>query len=152
MRILYSDEKLLPEGMTDIFEEAASLCVENEGMDPEKTEISMSVVSKQQIRELNRIYRGVDRDTDVLSFPMTEDFEAAAEQPYIMLGDVVICMEKAKEQAEEYGHTLKREIVYLFVHSVFHLLGYDHMSDDEKAEMRACEEGVMAALGLERNI
>lgn len=152
MRILYSDEKLLPEGMADIFEEAASLCVENEGMDPEKTEISMSVVSKQQIRELNRIYRGVDRDTDVLSFPMTEDFEAAAEQPYIMLGDVVICMEKAKEQAEEYGHTLKREIVYLFVHSVFHLLGYDHMSDDEKAEMRACEEGVMAALGLERNI
>ena len=67
-----------------------------------------------------------------------------------MLGDVVICLEKAREQAEEFGHSEEREIVYLFVHSVFHLLGYDHMEDEEKAEMRSAEEKVMSFLELER--
>lgn len=150
MRILCSNENILSAEMMSMLEKAASACVANEGLIPENSEISLSFVSADEIHELNNTYRNVDRPTDVLSFPLIEDFNEIEPEDEIMLGDVVICLEKAREQAEEFGHSEEREIVYLFVHSVCHLLGYDHMEEDEKTEMRAAEEKVMKLLDLER--
>lgn len=151
MRILCSDENMLSAGIMDMLQRAAAECVINEELDPENVEISLSFVTADEIRDLNNNYRNIDKPTDVLSFPLIEDFNEIGTDEEIMLGDVVICLEKAREQAEEYGHSEEREIVYLFVHSVCHLLGYDHMEDDEKTEMRAAEESVMKSLDLERS-
>ena len=96
------------------------------------------------------MYRGIDNDTDVLSFPQFEDMSMLPEEGEICLGDVVICPEKACLQAEEYGHSQMREMVYLFVHSILHLLGYDHMEADEKAVMRQKEEEAMKEIDLGR--
>ena len=150
MRILYSEENILDNAMLQDLEKAAVLCVEKEGLPADNAEISLTFVSKEEIRELNNQYRGIDNHTDVLSFPLIEDFDFIDEDEEYMLGDVVICLEKAREQAEEYGHSERREIVYLFVHSVCHLLGFDHMEEDEKKEMRQREEEVMTLLDLDR--
>ncbi len=150
MRILYSEENILDEAMIESLKKAAELCVEKEGLAAENAEISLTFVSKEEIRELNNQYRGIDNHTDVLSFPLIEDFDEVDPDDEYMLGDVVICLEKAREQAEEFGHSEAREIVYLFVHSVCHLLGFDHMEEDEKQEMRTREEEVMTLLDLER--
>lgn len=112
-------------------------------------EISISFVGKDEIHKLNKEYRKVDRPTDVLSFPMDTDF--IVEGVDAMLGDIVICMDVAKEQARDLGHSLDREIMYLTCHSTLHLLGYDHMNDDEKREMRAREKEVMKILGVFKN-
>lgn len=109
-------------------------------------EVSVSFVTNEEIQELNRMYRNVDKETDVLSFPMDED--EANEEGYIMLGDVIISTQKIIEQAEEIGHSLQREMLYLTVHSMLHLLGYDHMEDDEKEEMRQREKEIMKKLNL----
>ena len=150
MRILYSEENILDESMIESLQKAAELCVEKEGLLAENAEISLTFVSKEEIRELNNQYRGIDNHTDVLSFPLIEDFDEIGLDDEYMLGDVVICLEKAREQAEEFGHSEAREIVYLFVHSVCHLLGFDHMEEEEKQEMRQREEEIMTLLDLER--
>lgn len=111
-------------------------------------EISFSLVIPEEIQELNAEYRNIDKETDVLSFPMLEFPEDEDMLTYetgipVMLGDIVISTKRATEQAEEYGHSLEREICYLSVHSVLHLLGYDHMEEDEKRVMRAREKAVM---------
>ena len=108
-------------------------------------EISLSFVDNDEIRDLNRLYRGIDRETDVLSFPM-EEGEAVFYGN--MLGDIVISLEKALEQSIEYGHSLLREIVYLTVHSMLHLLGYDHMIEEDKILMRNKEKEVMKNLQI----
>lgn len=156
MKLLYNDDALVSRELTNIFSEAADICIEKEGFSAENMEISITFATKDEIRQLNKAYRNVDNHTDVLSFPLIDDFNQLEDYDedvngeQIMLGDVVICLEKAREQAEEYGHSLQREIVYLFVHSLCHLLGYDHMTDEDKAEMRRLEEEVMSALNLER--
>lgn len=108
-------------------------------------EVSVSFVTNKEIRELNRVYRNVDSDTDVLSFPMDDEEDP---EGVIMLGDVILSTEKIIEQAEYFGHSLEREMLYLTVHSMLHLLGYDHMTDDEKEEMRDREKEVMKELQL----
>lgn len=108
-------------------------------------EVSVSFVTNKEIRELNRIYRNVDSETDVLSFPMDDEEDP---EGVIMLGDVILSTEKIIEQAEYFGHSLEREMIYLTVHSMLHLLGYDHMIDDEKEEMREREKEVMKSLKL----
>ena len=113
--------------------------------------LDYTFVDMDEIHELNKIHRGVDRPTDVLSFPQFDDVcKEAPEEGEICLGDVVICRDKAAEQAEEFGHSFEREILYLFVHSVLHLLGYDHMEDDEKAVMRVREEKIMEHIDVLR--
>jgi probable rRNA maturation factor len=167
----------------------------------EDAEISLSFVSPDEIRTLNKTHRGIDEVTDVLSFPMdgadtdvsasrmpddvntdaaaprmpgdvntdaaaprmTDDMntdaaaprmpddvdtDAAAPLPPVMLGDIVICPERAREQADEYGHGEPREFVYLFVHGLFHLLGYDHETEDGRAKKRAAEEDMMRRVNL----
>lgn len=106
-------------------------------------EVSISFVGDEEIHELNRDYRGVDRTTDVLSFPMDDEFTN-------MLGDIVININKVIEQANEYGHSEKREISYLTVHSSLHLMGFDHEEEEDKKEMRAVEDRVMEKLEISR--
>ena len=152
MEIIVNNEDAVNEQMMDKLREAASACV---GMD---VEISLSFVSLDEIHALNRDYRGVDRPTDVLSFPMFESMEELEEAcanmeeegQNVPLGDVVICMDKVIEQAEQFGHSRERETVYLFTHSILHLLGYDHETEEDKAEMRQREEEIMEELGLGR--
>ena len=149
MNIHFSDERMPSEKVIKHMVEAASLCLIQEGLDPERAEISVTFVDNEEIRELNRIYRGKDNVTDVLSFPQYED-PKQSNDPVLLLGDVVICPEIAMVQAEEYGHSDERELVYLFVHSLYHLLGYDHMEEDETALMREREEKILSQMGLER--
>lgn len=108
-------------------------------------EISISFVDNEEIKELNREYRGVDQETDVLSFPMEDEFFVGGP---ILLGDIIISIEKAYDQAEEFGHSLFREIAYLTAHSMFHLLGHDHMEDGEKNVMRQKEKDIMKRLRI----
>lgn len=113
-------------------------------------EVSVSFVNNAQIKELNAQYRNKDIETDVLSFVMSEDgkYDIDPQTGAQILGDVVISMEKAVEQADLYGHTLQREVGYLTCHSVLHLLGYDHEDNMERIRMREKEEAVMDMLGL----
>lgn len=118
-------------------------------------EISFSLVDEEEIRRLNNEYREIDSVTDVLSFPLLEpeQLDEIAEksgQP-IALGDIVICVKRAQEQAKEYGHSLEREICFLTVHSMLHLLGYDHMQEDEEREMFAKQEEILNLMGLTRD-
>lgn len=118
-------------------------------------------VDEEEIRRLNCRIRGVDRVTDVLSFPSLEGIKGECllsdeyadeldEENRLFLGSIVICGKRAQEQAEEYGHSFERELYYLTVHGVLHCLGYDHETEEEKSEMREKEEEVMQKLGLTR--
>jgi probable rRNA maturation factor len=117
----------------------------------DRTEVDITIVNNEEIHELNRTYRQIDRPTDVLSFaldegdeePETDDSEAEH-----LLGDIIISAPKAVEQGEEFGHGLTREMTYLAVHGMLHLLGYDHMEEADKRVMRAREEEVLRELDL----
>ena len=115
-------------------------------------QVSVTFVDNEGIRELNRDYRGIDRETDVLSFPLT-DFEGGneplADEPLLSLGDIVLSLEKTEAQAQEFGHSFEREAAFLCVHSMLHLLGYDHVnSEEEDAEMRRRQREILARMGL----
>jgi probable rRNA maturation factor len=141
----------IPTGIRLLVRRCCNAALRLEGF-TEDAEISVSFVDNDEIRELNRQHRNIDASTDVLSFPLGEngvydhnDVGAA------MLGDIVISMPKAVEQAELYGHSLQREVGYLTAHSMFHLLGYDHVNGGiEAVQMREKEETVMTMLGLPR--
>lgn len=123
----------------------------------DETEISVLLVDNATIRELNRDYRAKDAPTDVLSFPLEEEREDEAEPAVTggpsarMLGDIVISVEKAVEQATEYGHSVERELAFLAIHGLLHLLGHDHeKGETAKQAMRAEEKRILAALGISR--
>lgn len=130
-----------------------------------ETDVALGVelifVPEEEIRRLNRETRAVDKVTDVLSYPTLDDIKGqpifGEDYPYdvdengvLLLGSIVICQQRAKEQANEYGHSYERELHYLLVHGIMHCLGYDHMTDDEKAEMREKEELILGKLGITR--
>lgn len=118
-------------------------------------EVSVTFVDDEEIRRLNKQYRGKDMPTDVLSFPLGQDgkYDINQETGAAMLGDVVISIERAVEQAALYGHTLQREVAFLTVHSMFHLLGYDHEGGGmEAVRMREKEEAALIKLGLPRTV
>ena len=148
--IIYFDETELSSDLLEQMKAAAEEAVRGEGIDPDRTEISVSFADKEEIRDLNRIYRHVDKPTDVLSFPQYDDLNYIPEEGEIPIGDVVICTEQAKEQAEEFGTGMERELLYLFTHSILHLLGYDHIDEVDKMEMRKREEEIMDYLGVPR--
>ena len=114
--------------------------------------VSVTFVDNEKIRGLNRIHRSIDRETDVLSFPLSDEngFEINCDNDAVLLGDIVISLEKAVSQSEEYGHPLKREVAFLITHSLFHLLGYDHENPDEEKEMLEKQEKVLCKLGITR--
>lgn len=120
---------------------------------PADAEINVTLVDDEQIKLLNCEHRGIDKSTDVLSFPLGEDgeYDINPENGACMLGDVVLSLEHAAAQAKEFGHSFSREAAYLTVHSVLHLLGYDHVNDeDERKIMREKEEEIMKIMKLER--
>lgn len=158
------EEEVLPENLAKDVEMTIGYVLSHEGV-TYKPEISILVIDNQGIKEINKDTRGIDEVTDVLSFPMLDYDEGKTYQDLythhvfgpeyfdgeaLVLGDVVLSLEKAKEQANEYGHSLKREICYLVAHSVFHLLGYDHMTKEDKIKMRDAEEKVLKALAITR--
>ena len=119
----------------------------------DNAEVSFTLTDNNYIHELNKQYRGIDRPTDVLSFALNE-----SEEPEIsggtavnVLGDIIISVERAKEQAADFGHSLRREIAFLTVHGMLHLLGYDHMEDEEREEMEAEQRFVMEKLQISRD-
>lgn len=135
---------------------AASLDYMEFGRD---VEISVMFTDNQEIRTLNKLHRNIDRETDVLSFPLFE----YDEEGYIieeelevnpdgdmLLGDIVISLEKAAEQAEEYGHSMDREVGFLTVHSMLHLFGYDHMTPEDEKEMFGYQHEILEQMGLQR--
>lgn len=134
--------------LIDLLEKAVFACLSFEEWDTDY-EVSLSLVNNSEIRELNNMYRGKDNSTDVLSFPLVEENESfnIGEK---LLGDIVISVEKAAEQAEEYNHSFEREIGFLTVHSMFHLMGYDHQDENQTNDMRKKEEAVLTSLNLIR--
>lgn len=139
----------IPTGLRMLIRRCCHAVLEVENFQ-EPAEISVTFTDNEGIRELNKQYRNIDAPTDVLSFPMGDngEYDTNLETGAKILGDVVISVEKAVEQAEAFGHTLQREIGYLTAHSVLHLLGYDHIENMDKVRMREKEEYVMEALGL----
>lgn len=134
--------------INDIIEEVIKsvLLLENKSLN---YEISVSLVDNQEIKELNKDYRNMDKETDVLSFPMEDDFNLL---DTIILGDIIISIEKALEQSQNFSHSLYREISYLTAHSMLHLLGYDHMNDEDKRKMRQKEKDIMKEIKLFKSI
>lgn len=125
----------------------------------EEYEVSISFVNNEEMRSLNNEYRGIDRETDVLSFPMLEFTEVELEEEdenaeyideEIALGDIVISMEKALEQSEEYEHSFNRELAFLLVHGMLHLLGYDHQDEATEREMFDKQEAILKEMNLIR--
>ncbi len=146
-------------GAYKLIKKAASAALDAENIAQECI-INVLLTDESAIQEINLEYRGVDSATDVLSFPQNDfrpgriDYESAVrdmESGDIMLGDMVLCLSRARSQAEEYGHSEDREISYLTVHSVLHLLGYDHVDEGEqKRLMRSREDEIMKIIGIER--
>ena len=104
-------------------------------------------MESDEIHSLNLSFRGVDRETDVLSFPQMQTDPRGVD----ILGDIVLCLDVAEAQAEEFGHGIERELAYLSVHSFLHLMGYDHIEEADKTEMRAMEKEIMKTLGIFKN-
>ena len=146
----YPEELSFPQEIIDNVTKAAEMVGELYGV--ENGEVSVTLTDNAYIHTLNRQYRGIDRPTDVLSFALNE-----SEEPEIdggldvnVLGDLIISVERAEEQAADYGHSVRREMAFLTVHGMLHLLGYDHMEDEERAEMEAEQRFVMEKLGIPR--
>ena len=140
----------IPEALEADLTKAMNVVAELEALSPQ-TEVDITLVDDAAIHELNRTYRGIDRPTDVLSFALDE----GEEEPEVdddeiehLLGDVIISAPTAVRQGEEYGHGLEREMTYLAVHGMLHLLGYDHMEEKDKFIMRKREEEVLRRLDL----
>lgn len=148
-----SKDVKVPTGVRLLVRRCCHAVLINEGFEG-SAEISVKFVSDDEIHELNREYRNVDRATDVLSFPLGENgvYDINNDTGAKMLGDIVISIDHAVMQAEQYGHTLEREIGFLTVHSMLHLLGYDHENGGlEAVRMREREETTLTQLGLKRN-
>lgn len=156
VKVVFTDDQKsyrLPSGTRLLIRRCCHAVLEEENF-PVSAEISVRIVDNAAIRELNREYREIDRETDVLSFPLCEvgEFDVNPATGVCLLGDIVISAEKAHAQALEYGHSFQREIAFLTVHSMLHLLGYDHESGGiDAVHMREKEEKVLTELGLKRN-
>mgnify|MGYP000241436525 CR=1 FL=1 len=154
------EELEISESLIELLETILQKAAELEGL--EEGEVDLTFVDNERIHELNREFRGIDRPTDVLSFAMNDTVEDELEIIYEVeegedaeeipnaLGDIIISVTRAQEQAEEYGHSLERELGFLFVHGFLHLLGYDHQDEASEAEMMSKQENVLAQVGLTR--
>lgn len=144
----------VPSGLRILIRRSCHAVLEAEHFEG-SAEISVTFVDNAEIQRLNKQYREKDMPTDVLSFPLGQDgkYDVNQETGAFMLGDIVLSMERAVEQAELYGHTLQREVAFLTVHSMFHLLGYDHEAGGlEAVRMREKEEAALIKLGLPRTV
>ena len=125
-------------------------CFEVENLKDKKIYVNVVLTNPENIRKINKEHRNIDKETDVLSFPMfeKEELEQRKDLNQDVLGDIVISIEKVKEQAGEYGHSFERELAYMAVHGFYHLMGYDHMNENDKSKMREKEENVLNKLNI----
>ncbi|WP_289002232.1 rRNA maturation RNase YbeY [uncultured Megasphaera sp.] len=150
ININYRDEADKQEKNEEVIERVCQEAALVYGLGP-NAEISILLCHNEYIHELNKQYRDIDRPTDVLSFALNEGEEDGYDGPdTALLGDIVISLDKVQEQADEYGHSVERELAYLTIHGMLHILGYDHMEPDDKAEMRKEEEFILTRLGYVR--
>ncbi|RUT44379.1 rRNA maturation RNase YbeY [Paenibacillus anaericanus] len=163
LQLAWSNEQELLEIGEDLIELLDAL-LQSAGVAEGVTEgeVALTFVDDEAIHQLNREYRGIDRPTDVLSFAMNESLDEELDivyeleqgdemdSPLNMLGDIIISVDRAQMQSEEYGHSLKREIGFLFLHGFLHLLGYDHQDDASEAEMMGKQEAILTQVGLLR--
>lgn len=148
MNLLFDDRQEdieITNDMLDIVKISIAEVLKEEELD-ENVQVSISFVGDEEIQRLNKDFRGVDSSTDVLSFPMDDEFQIEE----TILGDVIINTKRVLEQAKEFGHSNTRELSYLTVHSILHLLGYDHMEDEDKEIMRSKEKSIMDSLKIYR--
>lgn len=148
----------LTDELKQTVERVCACSLASEGFE-EEAQISVTFVDNQEIKRINAEHRDIDKVTDVLSFPMLEfdeNGEAVADFEFdggeVVLGDIVISLERAAEQAQSYGHSLKREVAFLTAHSMLHLLGYDHMVESEEKEMFEKQEKILESLGITREV
>lgn len=140
----------------EIVEKVIKQCYKEERMEDSKLLITITLTTPDNIQEINRDYRGIDKATDVLSFPMfekeelTEKIKNKQYEHEDVLGDIIISVERVEEQAKEYGHSFERELSYMLVHGFYHLMGYDHIEEADKIIMRPKEEKVLTDLKIER--
>ena len=129
----------------EIIKKVLKKCFEIEKLENKNLYVNVVLTNAKNIKSINKEHRGIDKETDVLSFPMFEKNEIANldNTNEDILGDMVISIERVEEQAKEYGHSFERELAYMVVHSFYHLLGYDHMTEEDKKEMREKEENVL---------
>ncbi len=140
----------------DTIKKVLEQCFKEEKLENSKLYITITLTNSENIRKINKEYRNIDKATDVLSFPMYEKEELEekiAKQHYEhedVLGDIVISIEKVEEQAKEYGHGFERELSYMLVHGFYHLMGYDHIEEEDKKKMRPKEEKILNTLKIVR--
>ncbi len=140
-----------------IIEKVLSKCFEEEKITTSKLNLTITLTTSKNIQKINKQYRKIDRATDVLSFPMFEKEELEAkieEEAYEhedILGDIIISIEKVEEQAKEYEHSFERELSYMVVHGFYHLMGYDHIKEEDKKIMRAKEDKILKDLNIKRD-
>ena len=144
---LQTELEQVPETALELIRRAVSFALENGGV---PGDACVLITDAEEIQSLNRTYRKIDRVTDVLTFPAWEG-EAILCPKDEYLGDIAICYERAVEQAEEYNHSLERELAFLAVHGSLHLMGYDHMTQEDEAVMFAKQEEILLSLGLSRD-
>ncbi len=165
MNIIFTtDDVSVPEGAEQLLQKAAKATLDTCGV-TDNVQVGVKLCTDEHIKSINKEFREIDKSTDVLSFPMLDlsapitdggepetpmELEIDPETGEMMLGDIVISVETASRQAEEYGHSLEREMAYLLVHGMLHLLGYDHMEESDKKIMRQSEEIILNAIGLRR--
>ena len=139
-----------------LIEKVLTKCFEEEHLENSHLCITVTLTNPENIREINKEYRNIDRATDVLSFPMFEKEELDEKikkndfEHEDMLGDIIISIERVEEQAKEYGHSFERELSYMLVHGFYHLMGYDHIKEEDKLKMRPKEEKVLNDLKITR--
>ena len=139
-----------------IIKKVLEKCFQEEKIEDSKLYITITLTNPETIKEINKEYRNIDRATDVLSFPMFEKDELEQKiasknfEHEDVLGDIVISIEKVEEQAKEYGHSFERELSYMIVHGFYHLMGYDHIKEEDKKKMRPKEEKILNDLKIER--
>ena len=139
----------------EIIQKVIKQCYETEGIINSGLYICITLTTPNNIKEINKKFRNIDKETDVLSFPMFEKEELKKIfnqdfKNYDILGDMVISIKRVQEQAEEYGHSFEREFAYMLVHSFYHLLGYDHIDENDKKIMRQKEENILSLLQIKR--
>ncbi|WP_053219132.1 rRNA maturation RNase YbeY [Virgibacillus senegalensis] len=154
MHIDFHDEtNKVEEDTVDLIQRLLSFAAEKEGI-TEESEVSVNFVDNEEIQIINRNYRQQDKPTDVISFALQEEGEGElkviGEDIPLVLGDIVISVDRAAEQAEEYGHSLQREFGFLALHGFLHLLGYDHIQKEDEQKMFQRQEEILNAFGLER--
>ena len=144
----------------DLIDRVVEKCFEIENLDENKVYVAITLTTPEEIREINKEFRKIDKETDVLSFPIFEKKDidmlrkngeiVDEDMPQDVLGDIIISMKKVEEQAKEYGHSFERELAYMVVHGFYHLMGYDHMVEEDKKVMREKEEKVLESLDIVR--